>query len=421
MQRLTVGLLMLFAFAVPWEYSLDVGEPFGNLARILGIAVLLAAVPSVLTMRTIRRPGEVQWLVLGLYLYFTFSYFWTVDQEATSEKIRAYFQVMMMVWIVWGVVRTPRELRGLLRAWVAGCWVLALLTVLSYTSTAAIAGQVRFAAEGQDPNDVARFLDLGFAPAALLFAVENRWMASALAIGYVPAGLMAVLLTASRGGFSGALTALFGAAILLVMWRPRAASMVFVGLALMASALVLFVPGESLDRLATIPEQLGSGDWNQRVNIWSAGWHAFTQAPWRGSGAGTFTSAAGLAVGDTAHNTVMAVLVTGGLAGMAIFLAILGGVARAVIRTRGLFRVALGTTFAVWLVTSTVASVEENRATWLLFGMIALAAQMEGEDPAAMREIFSGLARRESGRPAAAHAGESIPDTSSASVQGAIE
>jgi hypothetical protein len=397
-QRVTIGLLMLFAFAVPWEYSLDLGEPLGNVARIVGVLLLLAAVPAVLMSKEMRRPGAVPWLVLALYLYFVSSYFWTVDQEATLEKMRAYFQVMIVVWIVWEIAKTPEQLRGMLRALVAGCWVLAILTWINYSSAdSAGAGQltdqVRFAAEGQDPNDVARFIDLGFAPAALLFATETGWPARALAIGYVPAGLLAVLLTASRGGFSGALAALLGSAILLVMWRPRGASMVFVGLAVTAGTLFLFVPAGSLDRLATIPEQLGSGDWNERLNIWNSGWHAFTLSPWRGYGAGTFTTAAGLAAGDTAHNTVMAVLVSGGLTGTAIFLAILVGVARALLRTTGLLRVALGTTFAVWLITSMVGSVEENRVTWLLFGMMALAGRLEEEQPESMRRVFSGQER----------------------------
>jgi O-antigen ligase len=329
-------------------------------------------------------------------LYFVCTYFWTVEQEATLEKIRAYFQVMMVVLVTWEVAKTPQHLRGMLRALVAGCWVLAILTWMNFSSASAVAAeQIRFAAEGQDPNDVARFLDLGFAPAMLLFATETGWLTRVLAMLYVPAGLLAVLLTASRGGFSAALVAMLGSAVLLVMWRPRAAAMVFVGLAVTVGALFLFVPAGSVERLATIPEQLGSGDWNDRLNIWNAGWRAFTLAPWRGYGAGTFTTAAGLATGDTAHNTVMAVMVSGGLVATGIFLAILVGVALAVWRTSGLLRVALGTTLAVWLITAMVGSVEESRFTWLLFGMMALAGRLEREQPDAMMRVFSGQERRE--------------------------
>src|ERR1039458_5628902 len=80
---------------------------------------------------------------------------------------------------------------------------------------AVAAGQIRFAAAGQDPNDVARFLDLGFPLAALLFVSERRWPSRLLALGYLPLGLFAVLLTASRGGFLAAVVALVGCSILL--------------------------------------------------------------------------------------------------------------------------------------------------------------------------------------------------------------
>jgi O-antigen ligase len=395
---MTVGLLILFAFAVPWEYSLDLGEPFGNAARIAGILLLLAAIPWGLTRREMRRPGWIQWLVLAFYLYFVCSYFWTADQEATLEKIRAYFQVMMVVWLVWEIAETPDHLRALLRAFVAGCWVLALLTFADFGSAGVSAAeQIRFVASGQDPNDVARFLDLGFPVGALLFATESRWAPRLLAIGYVPVGLSAVLLTASRGGFSAAIVSLFGSAVLLVMARPRAASVVFVALAVLAGALWLFVPAGSLDRLATIPQEVGSGDWNDRLNIWDAGWHAFHQSPWWGSGAGTFTAASGLAPGDTAHNTVMAVLVTGGLLGTAIFTAIVAAVGLSILQIRGLLRVALATTLAVWAITSMVGSVEENRATWLLFAMMALAARLAKAHTRLLAELFSGVSRKELG------------------------
>jgi O-antigen ligase len=391
-KRLTLVLLMLFSFAVPWEYSLDLGEPLGNIARILGVLLLLAVVPLVLRKKGLRSPGVMQWLVLGLYLYFACSYFWTVDTVATLEKMRSYFQVMMIVWIVWEVANTPQQLKGLMRAFAAGCWVLAVLTAINYASVSAIAAQqIRFVAEGQDPNDVARFLDLGFPLATLLFATESRWAVRWLAIGYVPAGLMAVLLTASRGGFSGALAALLGSAILLVVWRPRGASMVFVGLAMTLAALWLFVPLESLDRLATIPEQVATGDLNDRLSLWTAGLHAFTQSPWWGYGAGTFATAAGLAPADTAHNTVMAVLVTGGLVGTTIFLAIVVAVSWAVFRTTGLLRIALGTALVVWVITSMVGSVEENRMTWLLFGMMALAGRLAQQRPLLLERVFSGV------------------------------
>jgi len=377
MARIMNVLLILFAFAVPWEYSLDLGEPLGNIARLLGLLLLIVSIPAVFARRKFLQPGPIQWLVLVLYLYFVCSYFWTIDPVATLDKIRGYFQVMAIVWLIWEFASTPQDLRNLIRALVAGCWVLALLTVVNFSSASASAAeQIRYVAEGQDPNDVARFLDLGFPLATYLFSADNSWVVRALAMAYLPAGLLAVVLTASRGGFSGAIVGLLGSVLLLVVWRPRASSAVFAGMSLMIGTLWIFVPTKSLDRLATIPEQLGSSDLNDRYNIWIAGSRAFAQRPWFGYGAGNYTAAAHLATGDTAHNTIMAVLVTGGLLALTIFFTILICVTWSISRMSGQLRIAFATTLAVWTITSMVGSVEENRTTWLFFGLAALAGRI---------------------------------------------
>jgi hypothetical protein len=168
MRRIARIMLLLLAFAIPWEYSLNLGEPLGNAARIASLLLLLAAVLAMLQAGRMRTPGVFCWIALGLFLWFCCTCFWTIDAAASLEKLRAYFQEMMIVWLVWEFVDTADDLRNLLRAMVAGSCVLALLTLAVVRSPEAIAaGQIRFAAYGQDPNDIARFLDIGFPLAAL--------------------------------------------------------------------------------------------------------------------------------------------------------------------------------------------------------------------------------------------------------------
>jgi O-antigen ligase len=389
MRKTAWMLLLIFVFTVPWEYSLDLGEPFGNIARIAGLVVLLAAIPAVLQAGRIRTPGAFCWFALALYLWFCCSYFWTIDPVATLTKIRAYFQEMMIVWMVWEFADTPDDLRNILRAAMAGSWVLAILTLAAFRSPEAIAaGQIRFAAYGQDPNEVARFLDLGFPLAALLLNCEHGRSWRFMALGFLPLGIVAVLVTASRGGFLAAIVALAGCAVLLARGRVRrVAASVFI-LPPFLCALRLIIPGGTLDRLATIPEQIRSGDLNQRLNIWRAGWRAFASAPAFGSGAGTFVSAAHLAPIDTAHNTMLSIAVGGGLLALflASFLVVLG--LREAIRTQGALRVALVTALLVWAVTSLTATVEENRMTWLCFGMIVVAGRLANENQQGLSALF---------------------------------
>ncbi len=389
MRRIARLLLLVFAFTIPWEYSLDLGEPLGNVARVAGLLLLLVAIPAVFEGGRLRAPGAMQWMVLALYLWLCCSYFWTIDAEATLEKVRAYFQEMMVVWLVWEFAESPGDLRNLLRVTVAGSWVLAALTVADFASPAAIAaGQIRFAANGQDPNDVARFLDLGFPMAALLFDGERGWPGKILAAGYLPLGLVAVLLTASRGGFLAATVALAGCAFLLARGHGRRVLAGVFALPVIGLGLWFAAPHETLERLTTISEQLRSGNLNQRWNIWDAGWHAFVQAPLLGRGAGAFTVAAGTAPIDTAHNTALSILVELGLCGFCLALMILVLAVRAVMRMNGPLRIAMGTALGVWVITSLVATVEESRTTWLLLALIALAGRLAMEEPGRLDACF---------------------------------
>jgi len=404
MRRIAWILLLLFAFAIPWEYSLDLGAPLGNIARIAGLLLLLAAIPAVLQSGRLRSPGPMQWLVLALYLWLCCTYFWTIEPQATLDSLRGFFQTMMVVWLVWEFAVSARDLRALLRAVVAGSWVLAALTLANFASAGAMANaQIRFAAIGQDPNDVARFLDLGFPLAALLVNCEPRRMWRWMAAGYLPLGLAAVLLTASRGGFLAAVAALAGSGFLLAYGRPRRALAGALSLPPIAALLWFTVPHATFARLATISGQLHGGDLNQRWNIWEAGWRAFARAPLFGTGAGTFVSAAGLAPIDTAHNTALSIAVAGGLCALFLAAAIVAAALWSVAQAHGQLRWALATALVAWLITSLVATVEMSRSTWLLLALIALAGRLAAEAPEELAACFSATSQAPAAEPVLAN------------------
>jgi O-antigen ligase len=296
----------------------------------------------------------------------------------------------MIVWLVWEIAVSANDLRALLRAVIAGSWVLALLTVANFASVdALVSGQTRFAAVGQDPNDLARFLDLGFPLAALLLNSESHWPWRLLAGGYFPLGLVAVLLTASRGGFLAAVIALAGSGLLLVHGHPRRVLASSLALPPLAVLLWFIVPHETFERLASISEQFHGGDLNQRLNIWNAGWHAFVRAPFFGAGAGSFVIAAGLAPIDTAHNTVLSITVTGGLVALFLASAIVAAAIWSIAQTHGPLRWAMGTALAVWLTTSLVATVEDSRTSWLLLALMALSGRLALEEPESLAACFA--------------------------------
>jgi O-antigen ligase len=391
MRTVARGLLLLFVFTIPWAYSLDLGDPWGNITRFLGLVLLLAALPAAIEAGEVRRPGAIPLLVLALFVWNCCTVFWSVAPAETLVSLRWSFQKMMVVWLVWELAATPRDLRTLLRWSVAGFAVLAVLTLADLRSPLALAeGQLRYAATGQDPNDVAHFLDLGFPLAALLGASERSRLGRLLALSYLPLGLAGVLLTASRGGFLAALVALTGCAVLLYRIYPRSVLAGVLALPLLLGGVWLAIPHSALERLATIPEQLHSGGLNERWSLWSAGWEAFERAPFFGSGAGSFVTAAGTASGDTAHNTALALAVSGGLCALLLAVAIALLCLRAALRCQGSLRVALTVALLVLLVSSLVSTVEESRPAWLLIALTALAGRLAVEERSKLAECFTG-------------------------------
>lgn len=387
MQRLAWVLLLLLAFTIPWEYSLDFGPPIGNIARLVALCLGLAVVASAIMAGRFRRPGPLQWLTLGLFLWFCCSFCWAIDRADTARHLRGNLQELMIAWLVWEVVERPCQLRSLLRAYIAGAWVLAVLTIGSFVLASSV-GQERFFAHGQDPNDVARYLDLAFPLAALLAGSERQWQGRLLAGSYLPLGLLGVLLTASRSGFLAAVVAVAGCGILLYSGFRRAFNIALYAAPALFLTLWTVIPRQTLTRLASIPDELTRGDLNQRMDIWAAGWQAFVRAPFLGSGAGSFVSAAGLASIDTAHNTALAVAVEGGIIALLIATAIVTISATCVFQLCGTLRVALGTVLSTLLLSSLVATVQESRATWLLLGAIAVAARLAFERPKGLSRTF---------------------------------
>jgi O-antigen ligase len=390
MRSLARWLLLLFSFTIPWEYSLDLGAPWGNIARITGLLLSFVAGLAVLRSGRMRKPGPLQWLALALCLWFCCSYYWSVAPYISAMKLRGYLQEMMLIWLVWELMESQNDLRNLVRAWLAGSWVLALATIAAFLMRdPGSEEQIRFVATGQDPNDVARFLSLGIPVAAFLLLGHERRPLRFLAVGYIPLAFASVLLTGSRSGTLVAAIALTGC--VAILWRRNPGALISASLMLPAlSATVwLVVPHETLLRLGTILEQLRNADLNQRVSIWAAGWHAFLNAPLLGHGAGTFVIAARLATEDTAHNTVLSILVEGGLIALGLAGAIFAFTLKATAATTGALRRTLLSLMIVWLVASLAGSLGENRITWLLLGLVGLAGRLAEESPQDMESVFA--------------------------------
>lgn len=387
MRRVSWILLVLLVFAIPWERSLDAGAPFGNVARVLGVLTLLVAVPAVLFEGRFRRLSAMHWLMLGFYLWVCCTFFWTATPHETVLRMRAYAQEMVLVWLVWEFVETGEELKVLLRAWLAGSWVLAMLTFAGFASSdGMVQEQVRFAAIGQDPNDVARLLVFGFPIAVLLVNSSNSRLERTLCLMYFPAGFAATLLTASRSGLLLSIIAIGCCGVAGLRWRSRAFMIAVASVVFAAIGVFVVAPTGTLDRLRTASEMKEYGDLNERVNIWSEGWRAFEKAPLIGHGAGSFVIAAEVGPDDTAHNTVLSILVEGGLCGLLMATTIVVFAFRAISKGPTQLRFGLYLLMILWVSSSLTQSLWEGRTTWLLIGIAVVSGRI-AELPAGAPEV----------------------------------
>ena len=383
MRKAAWVLLVLLVFSIPWEYSLDFGAPWGNIARVLGLAALSVAFIAVLQEGGFRRLHEVHWATVALFGWFCCTYFWTVTQQETLAHLRGYAQELMLVWLVWELAETGESVRDLLKAWLAGSWVLAILTIASLVLLNAGGAELaRFAPPGQDPNDVARYLALGIPIAAMAGDVKPKGLWRVLSLAYMPVGFAGILVTASRSGLVVALIALAACGIAAVRSYPKRVAAAGCSVAVAATLILTAAPAGTLNRLSSIAELKQSGDLNQRVNIWSAGWRAFESAPVAGHGAGSFATAAELAPEDTAHNTLLSIVVEGGLVGLALAAAVVAISVRAIATMRGQLRYCLAVLMIVWTVSSLGGTVWESRLTWLMFGIAATGQRLAKDDRA---------------------------------------
>ena len=92
-------------FTIPWEYSLDLGAPFGNIARMAGTGFAAGSGACGFAGRThaqARSAAVADARALSVVLLLVLL---DIEPEMTLEKLRGYFQEMMIVWLVWEFVR----------------------------------------------------------------------------------------------------------------------------------------------------------------------------------------------------------------------------------------------------------------------------------------------------------------------------
>src|SRR5256884_933771 len=314
--------LWCFVFVLPWDKFILM-PVLGSIPRLVGLAASAVGVVHVLARRRVRPLSWFHLFAILFVLWAGVSAFWSIDPQATRVRFLTYIQLVVLVWLIWEIAWSPERQRALLQAYVLGVSFAAGVTIHTYLLGVPAIEGTRFTAFSFNVNELGMTLALGLPMAWYLSLSQPHQRFAWIWRLYLPLGVTAILLTASRGAFVAALVAL--AIIPWTLGRLRLRTKVAL-YALSAGTLFAathFIPEASLERIRSTRADIEAASFGGRGAVWRAGLQVAQEHPLAGVGAGAY----GAAVEPTLHREVgshqvlLAILIENGVVGLFLFLA----------------------------------------------------------------------------------------------------
>jgi O-antigen ligase len=362
---LAIGLVLGIAFLVLTSRNLANGLAFfialaffdvmpgvgGGLTLVKGAGAVLALlwIASLMNRRRpvpflVREQPLLAYAAVFLFAWALVSSLWA---EASGTAFGGAFRLaqgIVLVFIVFTAVRTPRDLRLILGVYMAGAAATAIVGLAGGTAKDSVDVEGRYSGGIGDPNELAAFVVPALIVAAFSFWVARRGSPARLLLP-LAGGLSALVLfmTESRGGIVSLVVAFVFGIVVGGPVRSRVVTLVLVVGALGLAYFTFVAPPESLKRVTTFADAGGTG----RGDVWPIAISIAHDHPFAGVGWGNFTVVEPrYALGDidltradlivdrphVAHNTYLHVLAETGIVGLAALLAIIGAAIAAAMR-----------------------------------------------------------------------------------------
>ena len=376
--RLAFGSLWLLVFAIPWEDAITI-PGFGTSVRAIGMVTTGVGVLAILENGRIRRPAVGHFLLALFVLVAAVSYMWSLYPAGTLVQVSTYVQLLTMVWLIWDLAARSEEQVQLMQAYVLGTFVSGIDTIYQFLTHQESVYQ-RYAGTNLNPNDLGLMMALSIPISYYLLLQSRGKMVWVYRLQLSIAGTT-VILTASRGATLATIVALVIVPLTFGSLTESQKVAAVLTLVLLVTAVLLFAPQTSWERLATVPAELASGTLNKRTQIWSAGWEIFREHPLLGIGTNAFRvmvsrvlvepiGSEELSPAPPAHNTFLSVLVEQGVVGFVLFCTLLGWLAFSIGAMPPPLRQVWEVCSAVWVVGVSGLTWEMRKPTWFFFGLL---------------------------------------------------
>ena len=379
MSTIAYLVLWVFVFALPWENAVSVITGTAIVTKITGGLAFAAAVAAVVVSAQVRRWHPLHLVALMFIIWTGGELFFIHSGQRLPYKFTTYVQLFLVLWIVWEIASTGPRLLGLMMAYVFGGYVAALATLMLYRQAA---GQMkRFAAVESDPNSLAMTLALALPMAWYLGMTYRNPLLRWICRGFLAVGLVAIGLTASRGGMVAATMALMIVPLTMTKLSPGRLIAAVAMLALSGVLAAAYIPDKIVERLATTGTEVEDLSLGGRFKLWKAGVNALAERPIIGYGAGFWRAAVAPWLGpnpQVAHNSFLSVAVETGIVGLLLYLGMFFAVFLALMRLPSFERRFGLVLLATLVVTMLPLSWDDQKSVWFVLAVLLGLTQAYG-------------------------------------------
>jgi O-antigen ligase len=378
MRKLAYILSLILIFTIPWEDAVTIAD-LNSITRYVGIIAAGVWVVSKFFSGKVRKPHIFHILVILFILWNIASLSWTMAYDYTYKQSKTYLQLIILTLIIWDLYTTSKALNNAMQAYILGCYVAIITTFNNFI----LGREIRLYSGGRyagvgNAVELALILAIGL-PIAwhLATSLDNQNKNKILRLinfAYLPAALLAILLTGTRMAIFAVIPAL--AYIIGTFYRLKpivrfSSLVVLIGAGFWLEPLI---PRSTLERLGTTGVSIVSGDLGGRVSIWLKSLSFFYSHPIVGIGSGALSS--NYVMGVMAHNTFLSVLTEVGLIGFVLFMAILVVITQQALKQEKYYAMLWIIILAIWTIGVFTLTWEYKKATWLILTLIIVGANL---------------------------------------------